>query len=238
MAKLTIRRISVLYSRRLFPIRKTESSEQKGRNLVNLFQKATAALVLAASLSCSFGLPQTFVVAANASGNHECLSEEMMHGKTYTVARVSVKASPERVWQILTDYDNAPRVFPQLRHSKLLHEHGGQKTVKHVLAPSGLPGTYEYVVEVKEAAPHSLEWHRVSGAFKQVDGYWKLEPLDGGHTTLVTYASYVDGGFLMPQPLVRRQCRIDMPAVMTTLKAQAESSSGIQIAGRPQAHGQ
>jgi hypothetical protein len=56
--------------------------------------------------------------------------------------------------------------------------------------------------------------------------------------TLVTYASYVDGGFLMPQPLVRRQCRIDMPEVMTTLKAQAEVHSGVQIAGRPQARGQ
>ena len=205
---------------------------------MNLLQKATAAFVLAASLSCSFGLPQSVIVAAHASGSHECLSEEIMHGKTYTVARVSVKASPDKVWQILTDYDNAPRVFPQLKHSKLLQDHGAQKTVKHVLAPSGLPGTYEYVVEVKEASPHSLEWHRVSGAFKQVDGYWKLEPLDGGRTTLVTYASFVDGGFLMPQPLVRRQCRIDMPAVMTTLKAQAESSSGMQIAGRPQSRGQ
>lgn len=205
---------------------------------MNLLKKATAAFAVAVSVSCSFALPQTFVAGAAAKTGHEVLSEEFMHGKTYTVAKVSVKASPEKVWQILSDYDNAPRVFPQLRQSKLLHDHGTHKTVKHVLAPSGLPGTYEYVVEVKEAAPHSLEWHRVSGAFKQVDGYWKLEPLDGGHTTLVTYASYVDGGFLMPQPLVRRQCRIDMPAVMNTLKAQAESSSGIQIAGRPQSRSQ
>ena len=75
--------------------------------------------------------------------------------------------------------------------------------------------------------------HRLSGAFKQVDGYWKLDPLDGGHTTLVTYASYVDGGFLVPQGLVKRQSRIDMPQVMSTLKAQTESQGAVQIAGRP-----
>jgi ribosome-associated toxin RatA of RatAB toxin-antitoxin module len=212
---------------------------------VKFLDKSVAALVSAAALSMSLSLFATTPdcgQAAFAKGHHESkhenLSEELMHGKTYTVARVSIKASPDKVWQILSDYDNAPKVFPQLKKSKLMQDHGSSKIVKHVLAPSGLPGTYEYIVEVKESAPHSLEWHRVSGAFKQVDGYWKLEPLDGGHTTLVTYASYVDGGFLMPQPLVRRQCRIDMPEVMTTLKAQAEVHSGVQIAGRPQARGQ
>lgn len=225
-----------MYLKQLFPFRETGSSEQKGRNQVNLSNKVVAAFFTAASISWSVSLPQMAVPAAQANGrNQECLSEEIIHGKTYTVAQVVIKSPPEKVFQVLSDYDNAPRVFPQLKHSKLLHEHIGQKLVKHVLSPSGMPGTYEYVVEVKEAAPHSLEWHRVSGAFKQVDGYWKLEPLDGGHTTKVTYASYVDGGFLIPQPLIRRQCRIDMPAVMTSLKAQAESSSGIQIANRPQA---
>lgn len=206
---------------------------------MKFFKKTIVALVLATTAPSIVSMVAGSVSEqAQAKGrlqtsNHS-ITEEMMHGKTYTVARVSVKASPDKVWQILSDYDNAPKVFPQLKKSKLLQDHGSSKIVKHVLAPSGMPGTFEYTVEVKENAPHSLEWHRVSGAFKQVDGYWKLEPLDGGHTTLVTYASYVDGGFLIPQPLVRRQCRIDMPEVMTTLKSQAEVSSGVQIAGRPQ----
>jgi uncharacterized membrane protein len=247
MARLTIKRISVLYSnggtflfaRHGLPIR-------KGRNLVKFLRKTIVALVLATTapsiVSMIAGLASHFEQAAQAKGhlqtsNHS-ITEELMNGKTYTVARVSIKAAPDKVWQILSDYDNAPKVFPQLKRSKLVQDHGSSKIVKHVLAPSGMPGTFEYTVEVKENAPHSLEWHRVSGAFKQVDGYWKLEPLDGGHTTLVTYASFVDGGFLIPQPLVRRQCRIDMPEVMTTLKSQAEVGSGVQIAGRPQHHAQ
>jgi len=206
---------------------------------VKFFKKSAAALVLAASVSSSLSSPVLLATgnsAAQAKSHHENLSEEMIHGKTYTVARVSIKSSPEKVFQILADYDNAPKVFPQLKKSKLIQDHGTSKIVKHVLAPSGVPGTYEYTVEVKESAPHSLEWHRISGAFKQVDGYWKLEPLDGGHTTLVTYASYVDGGLFLPQALVRRQCRIDMPGVMATLKAQAEANSGVQIANRPVVH--
>lgn len=70
----------------------------------------------------------------------------------------------------------------------------------------------------------------MSGAFKEVDGYWKLEPIEGGHSTLVTYSAYVNGGFFMPQPLVKRQCKIDMPQIMSTLRSEAETP---QIANRP-----
>ena len=99
------------------------------------------------------------------------------------------------------------------------------------LSPSGPVGTYSYVIRITEKAPRYLEWHRLSGAFKQVKGFWKLEPLDNGRTTQVTYASFVDGGFFVPAPLIRRQNRIDMPAVMSCLKSQLESKT--QIAGKP-----
>lgn len=205
--------------------------------MINL-KKVGAALTLVLSTYAVLGLsPATisgsFVQPTFAKGSPRECTEELINGKTYTVAKETIKASPEKVWNILADYDNAHKVFPQVKHCKLMHDNGSSKVVKHVLAPTGLPGTYEYIVEVKESYPHALEWHRISGAFKRVDGYWKLEPLDGGRTTLVTYASYVDGGFLIPQALVRRQCRMDMPGVMSTLKASAESSA-VQIAGRPQ----
>lgn len=208
--------------------------------MVNL-KRTFAAFTLAASVTSVLATCLSVSVftapAAVAKSSTQNCTEELINGKTYTVTRISVKSPPEKVWQILTDYDNAPRVFAQMKKCKLMQDHGHTKVVKHTINPSGLC-TYEYTVEVKEQAPHSLEWHRISGAFKQVDGYWKLEPLDNGRTTLVTYASYVDGGMFLPQPLVKRQCRIDMPAVLHTLKAQAESSSTVHIAGRPQGSNQ
>ncbi|HEY9713744.1 MAG TPA: SRPBCC family protein, partial [Chroococcales cyanobacterium] len=71
-----------------------------------------------------------------------------------------------------------------------------------------------------------------SGDFKEVDGVWKLEPLDGGHSTLVTYSAHVNGGLFVPQALVRRQFHVDMPNIMASLKQQSEHA-GVQIAGRP-----
>ena len=246
VAWLTIKWISVLYSTRYKIIfRETKSSEQKGRNLVVDLKKTVAVFSLAASalvLPCTFandyslsGQAALARGGAAKSSAGETVCEEQMHGQTYVVARVTVKAPPEKIFQILADYDHADKVFPQVRKCKLVADKGASKMVQHEIAPSGIPNnTYDYLLEVKESFPYTLEWHRVSGDFKQVDGYWKLEPAEGGRATHVAYASYVDGGFFIPQMLIRRQCKIDMAGVLSTLKATVEGpSSSVQIAGRP-----
>lgn len=155
------------------------------------------------------------------------VEDQTIDGKPHTVSKIVVKARPEQVWHILTDYNNAAHVFPQMKKCQLLEDKGTTKIVKHVVTPSGPVGTFEYTIEIKETAPKELEWHRISGAFKAVDGHWKLEPLDSGRSTLVTYASHVNGGFFLPQPLIKRQCHADMPAVLVTLKHRAETTGHI-----------
>ncbi len=160
------------------------------------------------------------------------ITEEQIAGKSFCVSRQVIHARPEHVWQVLSDYSNASRVFPMMKKCQLLEDHGDSKILLHRVAPSGPAGTFEYTLQVKENAPKTMEWHRISGDFKEVDGYWKLEPLDGGHSTLVTYSSHVNGGLFIPQMLIKRQARLDMPVVMESLKRHSETN---QIAGRPTA---
>jgi ribosome-associated toxin RatA of RatAB toxin-antitoxin module len=159
------------------------------------------------------------------------VTEENVAGKTFSVARILVHARPEAVFQVLTDYANAPSVFPMMRKCQVLEDRGCIKIMKHKVAPSGPVGTYEYTLEVKETPGKSLEWHRIAGDFKEVDGYWRLEPLDGGRSTLVTYLNHVNGGMFIPQMMIKRQARIDMPGVMILLRRQAENIN-TTIAGR------
>ena len=178
-------------------------------------------------------LPSNMVLApalAKSAGTPSSFSEENIGGKNFNVFREVVHARPEQVWQVLSDYGNAPHVFPMLKKCQVLEDHGAVKIVKHRIAPSAPAGQYEYVLEIKETPSKSMEWHRISGDFKEVDGLWKLEPIDGGHGTLVTYSSHVNGGMFLPQCLVKRQFHADTPQIMAALKRQAEST---QIAGRP-----
>lgn len=159
---------------------------------------------------------------------HEPISaevvEEKIGDKVYQTSKVKVHAKPEHVWRILTDYDNAQFVFPCVKKCKLVKEKGASKIVEHQIKPSGFPGTFSYVLEIKETPHHMQEWHRLSGDFRDVDGFWRLDPADEGNSTVVTYASYVNGGLFLPQPLIKRQVRMDVPAVMTALKNHAETS--------------
>ncbi len=149
--------------------------------------------------------------------------EEMVDKKAFQVIRMVVNAHPERVWQILSDYANAPNIFDNLKKCELLEDHGQTKIVKHVIHPSNWPSTFEYVLEIKENGPRAMEWHRVRGAFREVDGFWKLEPLQGGKATQVTYSAHVNGGLFLPSPMIKAQMRNDMPNVMLALKSSAEN---------------
>lgn len=157
-------------------------------------------------------------------------SEETINGKCFCVSRILIKASPAQVWRILTDYKHAVQVFPLLKKCEVLEDRGTTKISRHEIAPSGIPDTFEYILEVHENAPKTMEWHRLSGDFKEVDGSWKLEPVNLGHHTLVTYASHVNGGFFMPQMIIKHQAHIDMPSTLIALKKHTEQS--IEIASR------
>lgn len=163
------------------------------------------------------------------------INEEKIGDKNYQVSKILVHVKPEAVWKILTDYENATEIFPCLKKCKLVKDKGNNtKLVQHQIKPSGVPTTFDYVIEVKETANKLYEWHRVSGDFREVDGFWKLEPQNDGNSTMVTYASYVNGGLFLPPPLIKRQVRTDIPGVMSALKQHAETSR--QIAGSNVSH--
>lgn len=205
------------------------------RGSIRRIKPTTNTGVLAAFAVVALAALQPVVVAQpcearqKSEGPHTVI-EEIHNGKTFCVSHALIKAKPDEVWHVLTDYNNAHRTFPMMKKCQVIEDHGCTKLMKHVVAPSGLIGTYEYVIELKETDKKSLEWKRVSGSFKEVDGWWRLEPVDGGRHTRVTYATYVNGGMFMPQGMIKRQFRTDMPQVMALLTKHAEG--GTQIASR------
>ncbi len=190
----------------------------------------SAALALVVSLITTLPFAPAFAKQSVHTDVRPPVHEELIRGKQFVVASITVKARPEQVWTILADYNNASSHFSVLRKCELVCDKGDKKIVKHELAPSGIPDTFEYILEIQETPPTTMEWHRLSGDFKEVDGFWKLESIDSGRSTLVTYASHVNGGFFIPQILINHQVGVDMPGVLLSLKHHAEASS--QIASR------
>lgn len=237
-SRLTINEVSVLYSTPTVFEAKAASC-QKGRVRVSKVKKAATVAFVTQLIVATLGAqlymvpPPALAKGSAAHNSAQCpalgaVTDEVISGKTFSVSRGVIKSSPEQVWQVLTDYDNVARVFPMVKKCQVLQEHPGKKHLKQVIAPSGgLLGNYECILEVKETAPTHMQWSRLSGAFKEIEGFWKLEPVENGRATHVTYATYVNGGFFIPQGLIRRQFRLDMPQVMHCLKATAENTTHI-----------
>lgn len=186
-------------------------------------------LVVATNLS--LGLPFAQPILARPEQNNIAVFDEQIGDRPYQVTRVLIKARPEQVWQIITDYSGAPNIFASLKKCQVVLDKGSTKIVHYCLRPSGVLATFEYDLELKEQPNKLLEWRRVAGDFKALQGYWKLDAAECGRSTIVTYASYVNGGFLMPQALIRRQSRIDLPAVMAALKDRSERTMNIASHG-------
>ena len=153
------------------------------------------------------------------------VSEQRQGNKTFAVGSVVVNASAEKIWQILTDYHNAPDVFSNLQKCEVVEDKGANKLVRQSVHPKGTPVKLEYIVAIKETAPTLMEWHRQSGALKEVAGSWRLEPNQETGTTKVTYSIYIDGGLLLPAWLLRGQSKNYLPELLLSLKQVSEKES-------------
>jgi uncharacterized membrane protein len=152
------------------------------------------------------------------------VSESRSGNRTFAVGKILVNARPEQIWRILTDYNNAPDVFSNLQKCEVVEDKGSNKLVRQCVHPKGTPINLDYIVEIKETAPVLMEWHRKSGALKEVAGSWKLEPTEDGPTK-VTYSIYLDGGMLLPAWLLRGQSKNYLPELLTSIKQASEKNA-------------
>jgi len=146
-------------------------------------------------------------------------------GKSYQMTRAVINATPEEIFALIVDYKNAGQLFSNLTKSQVLSRDEQTKTSNVSFSLKGIMGlfSFDYVLSVKEDFPRSIEFHRVSGAFKRNEGYWKLLPLDNGHRTELVYAKYVDGGLGLPPQLVAKQVRESTASVVENIKKIAEN---------------
>jgi len=103
---------------------------------------------------------------------------------------------------------------------------GSWQDVEHEMRYSWLLPSVRYVFRAVYEPPHRIDFHRISGDLKQEEGTWLLTRTADGTGTVVEYEVYVDPGFWIPQALVARSLRKDIPAVLTGLRACVEHEAG------------
>lgn len=137
--------------------------------------------------------------------------------REFAVGEIVIDAKPIQVWNVLTDYENSPEVFKNLKSCSVVGFRGNRRLVRQVVEPVGFM-KFDYIVSMLEKKPTNLSWYRDSGSLKELTGEWNLKPLAGGSKTSVTYQVFIDGGVFFPSWLLTNKAKSHLPVVLTALK--------------------
>ena len=139
-------------------------------------------------------------------------------------AAVLIRAKPEAVWAVLIDCREALGFVPGLRLCRRVDgaPDGRWQDIEQEIRYSWfLPGVHN-VLRADCDRPRRIDFHRISGDLKQEEGTWVLTPTADGTATMVEYEMYLDPGFWIPQVLVNRTLRKDLPAALAGLRERVE----------------
>ena len=103
---------------------------------------------------------------------------------------------------------------------------GSWEEIEQEVRYSWLLPAVHYVFRARYDRPRRMDFRRVSGDLKEEEGAWLLTATADGSATVVEYEVYLDPGFWIPQFLVARTLRKDVPAVLSGLRECVERAGG------------
>lgn len=151
---------------------------------------------------------------------------DIVNHRQHLVSTALIKANPQVVWSVLTDYDLLTSRFANLKSSKTLRKSGSGKVLAQEVQPLPPYPRIPYVVEVFESAETMLAWRGLSSYIKINQGYFSLQPRSQHQSTFVTYAMCIEDALFVPGYIIRRQLELIMPRVLIELRDCAERISG------------
>jgi len=140
-------------------------------------------------------------------------------------AQVDIAAPPATVWRVLVDCGQVSHLMVGAKSCKVLqHDPAGRWDVREQISQGALLPAIRTVLHSDYEAPRAVHFHRIDGDLKVLEGNWKLEPLDSGLRTRVSYDSRVQAPFGIPAFLARTVLRNDMPKTMNNLRNACEAA--------------
>ena len=146
------------------------------------------------------------------------------HPRGLVRAAVFIRAPAETIWTVITDCRQTVSFVPGLRRCRSIARaaDGRWEDIEHEVRYSWFMPTVRYVFRAEYDRPHRIDFHRISGDLKEQEGTWLLTQTPDGAATIVEYDLYLEPGFWVPQILINRTLRKDLPAILTGLRERAE----------------
>jgi len=144
----------------------------------------------------------------------------------FVVARILIGETPVNVWRILTNpFEFAGKISPRMKDVQILHDTAERSIMKCKMEvfPPLIP-FISYTVESDYKLHESVQFKRVAGSLKDFSGTWALASREGGQATEVTYSMHVDPGLPIPQWIIRKAMKMELPRTLIALRQRVVNS--------------
>lgn len=138
---------------------------------------------------------------------------------------VTVNVSPEKLFDVISDYEKYPEFLPEVKKVKV---EGGQGSIKEVTYTVDIKAkVINYTLKHTAERPAKLSWTMVKGEMmKGNDGAWTLKPGAQPGTTEATYTIDLKLSSLVPGFIEKALAEQQLPGLLSNFKARAEKLHG------------
>ncbi|KAF7129644.1 hypothetical protein RHSIM_Rhsim10G0129800 [Rhododendron simsii] len=141
------------------------------------------------------------------------------------VASITIKASVQEVWNVLTAYERLPEIVPNLAISKILSRDNNKVRILQ----EGCKGLLYMVLHARvvldlcENLEQEISFEQVEGDFDFFQGKWLLEQL-GNHHTLLKYSveSKMQQNSLLSEAIMEEVIYEDLPSNLCAIRDYVE----------------
>jgi len=140
---------------------------------------------------------------------------------------VRIDASPQEVWDVVTDYASYPNWMPEVTECEVTKDNGRIKEIRYriLFKLSIITKKIDYTLRKAEVPIQRIDWELVDGDFDHGIGSWQMVPIQGGESTLVYYSTFNNlrsmgrlvRGLMEEQPAL--EMAIQVSTAVTVVKA-------------------
>ncbi|MDQ3265858.1 MAG: SRPBCC family protein [Myxococcota bacterium] len=145
----------------------------------------------------------------------------------------TLDAPPEAVWKVITEVDRYPATMPHVSFARLLKQEGPAVRHWYLVVNPPVVSNRDYAIRMETQVSSSrwrAQWttsplapapHEGNVRITQNEGFWELEPREGGKTQ-VTYYVWVDPAGRVPNFLANKANRDAIPDLFRAVERHAQ----------------
>lgn len=146
----------------------------------------------------------------------------------YVTGKILIHDNPANVWKVLANpYEFEKKIAPHMTKVEMLTDRAEYTVMRCRFDICPPIPSISYDVASDYRLNEEITFHRVGGAFKDFRGNWLLKPHEQGKSTEVIYSMYIDTGLPVPQWIVRKAVRMELPKTLIGLRERLHKQSTI-----------